>query len=97
MSRITMGTLGCLLGTFVAVPVAEACCGYGCCDCSCIARVPQPVADDVMQEIRKLFAAKGYRPSEINVEVKTSQGVIVLRKTDTKMTEQPPKAPQPAR
>lgn len=88
MKRLVGSVLG--LGIFFgAAPAAQACCDYGCCDCSCIAAVPAPDAQKIMAEITELMREQGINPQAIDLVVKTDNHTVVLHQTKERGIEQP--------
>lgn len=74
----------------IANKEAQACCSYGCCDCSCVSAIPEPVANEVLESITNLLLARGYTPAVIDLSVKTiDNDVIVLHKYDSAPVQQP--------
>jgi hypothetical protein len=79
-----------IAGIVAGMPfTALACCGYGCCDCSCIASVPLPNAQNIMNGIRDLLRKQGIEAQAIDLVVRTDGKTVVLHQSPDKSVEQP--------
>ena len=74
----------------LAAGVAEACCGYGCCDCSCVANVAANDADALAAKIRALIKESGYECTSLELVAKTDKGTIVIQQRTDGTVHQPP-------
>lgn len=50
---------------------ANACCSYGCCDCSCVTRLSADDADGIMRDLSALLRSRGINPQTIELVVRT--------------------------
>jgi hypothetical protein len=56
-----------------------ACCNYGCCDCSCVARVPQDKVDALMKDMSTVLQKHGIAADVLEfraVEASASQKCV---------------------
>jgi hypothetical protein len=84
--------LGLVVGLgiiFGAAPSAQACCNYGCCNCSCVAAVPPTDAQKLMQQIKDLLRKQGLKPETVDLVVKTQDRTVVLHQKRDEKVQQP--------
>lgn len=86
--RLFDATSAVVLATVLATP-ALACCSYGCCDCSCVAAVPDDHAKRIINELSSILEKEGYDPKTIELTVRHDDGLIVLQQNESGLIEQP--------
>jgi|SoiMetStandDraft_5_1073268.scaffolds.fasta_scaffold111002_2 hypothetical protein len=61
MYQKLIGTAAFLLITFGSIGQADACCSYGCCDCSCVAAVSPAKLRAATRDINRVLSKHGIR------------------------------------
>ncbi|WP_146048659.1 hypothetical protein [Roseibium marinum] len=87
--KVLIGSLVVSAAMFSSFGTANACCGYGCCDCSCVAIMNTADANNIVNEIEALLRKNGYEAQTIDIVVRDDKQTIVLHKDKGKSVEQP--------
>jgi hypothetical protein len=60
-----------------AVSPANACCSYGCCDCSCVGIVSQEQAEKLAASVKDACARLGIQASSVDLVVNTDENKVI--------------------